>query len=116
MCALALAASSLAGVVAFYAIIHLAPADLVQAVQEMHRVLVPGGLLAPAFHVGDELRHVDELWGVKTALDFQVIQPASVVATLQVAGFNLLENTTWPPYAPEVEAQTQRCYLVARRP
>jgi SAM-dependent methyltransferase len=116
MCALALAASSLAGVVAFYAIIHLAPADLALAVQEMHRVLVPGGLLALAFHVGDELRHVDELWGVKTALDFRFLQPASVVAALQAAGFSVLENTTRLPYAPEVEAQTQRCYLVARRP
>src|SRR5262245_32426079 len=43
MLALPLADASLAGVVAFYAIVHLSPAGLRRALAEMHRVLRPGG-------------------------------------------------------------------------
>lgn len=45
MLALPLADASLAGVIAFYAIVHLSPAGLRRALAEMHRVLRPGGRL-----------------------------------------------------------------------
>src|SRR5690349_17999992 len=45
-------AGSLAGVVAFYAIVHLRLAELVVPFREFHRVLAPGGLVTVAFHVG----------------------------------------------------------------
>ena len=50
-----------AGVAAFYSIIHLEPAELEPVFTELRRVLRPGGLLALAFHIGNEVRHVDEL-------------------------------------------------------
>jgi SAM-dependent methyltransferase len=40
------ATGSLAGVVAFYAIVHLPTAELVTPFRELHRVLAPGGLVA----------------------------------------------------------------------
>jgi SAM-dependent methyltransferase len=105
-----------AGIVAFYSMIHFEPADLESVFTELRRVLRPGGLLALAFHVGDEVRHVDELWGIKTSLDFVFFEPAQVAAALRAAGFEDIESSQRAPYEPPVEAQTHRCYIMGRRP
>jgi len=105
-----------AGVVAFYSIIHLEPAELGPVLAELRRVLRPGGLFALAFHVGKEVRHVDELWGIKTSLDFVFFEPTQVTEALRAAGFEDIESSQRAPYEPSVEAQTHRCYMVARRP
>ena len=105
-----------AGVAAFYSIIHLEPAELEPVFGELRRVLTPGGLLALAFHAGNEVRHIDELWGIRTSLDFVFFEPAQVAGALRAAGFEVIESSTRAPYEPPVEAQTHRCYMMARRP
>jgi SAM-dependent methyltransferase len=105
-----------AGVVAFYSIIHLDSTELEPVFHEMHRVLQPGGLLAVSFHVGTEVRHIEELWGVKTSLDFVFFEPTPIEHALRSAGFEEIESTQRGPYDPSVEAQTHRCYILARRP
>ena len=105
-----------AGVAALYSIIHLEPAELEPVFGELRRVLTPGGLLALAFHAGNEVRHVDELWGIRTSLDFVFFEPAQVARALRAVGFEVIESSTRAPYEPPVEAQTHRCYMVARRP
>lgn len=108
--------SSFAGVVAFYAIVHLDPKGLAAAFAEAQRVLAPGGLLAVSFHVGDEVRHVDALWGVPTSLDFVFFPTAIVVGALAAAELTVESTEERAPYPPPIEAQTTRCYLLARRP
>jgi SAM-dependent methyltransferase len=54
-----------AGITAFYCICNLPPADLPAAFAEMRRVLRPGGLLLLSFHIGDEVKHLDEWWGLR---------------------------------------------------
>src|SRR4029077_19860466 len=51
---LPVADNTLAGIAAFYAIVNLSPNDLVQALREMMRVLLPGGRLLLSFHIGDD--------------------------------------------------------------
>ncbi|MCT2589937.1 class I SAM-dependent methyltransferase [Streptomyces sp. N2-109] len=99
--------------VAFYTIIHLDPADLRRAVEEARRVLRPAGLLLLAFHVGEEVRHLDEWWGHDVDIDFRFLEPAHVAGLLEAAGFAVEMRMERTHYAHE--AETRRAYLLARR-
>ncbi len=112
--ALPYANGALGGLVAFYSIIHLPRADVAGVLGEMARVLRPGGALLVAFHVGDEVRRVEELWGQPTRLDFVFFPRDEVLGHLEAAGFEAAEVREREPY-PEVEAQTRRAYVWARK-
>jgi len=114
MLALPYADGSLAGIAAFYAIVHLPTTELLAPFRELHRVLAPGGLLAIAFHTGTGHVHVDDMWGCATSLDFFFHPAAEVAARLADAGFTLEARLDREPY-PGVEHPSQRSYLLARR-
>jgi hypothetical protein len=81
----------------------------------MARVLRPGGLLLLGFHRGSEVLHEDELWGQPISMDFFLFQPAAVRRYLEAAGFAIEEIVERDPY-PEVEYQSRRAYIFARKP
>lgn len=116
MLALDLADASLAGIAAFYAIVHLPQEALPQAFREMARVLKPGGLLLLAFHIGDETLHRDEWMDRPVTLDFRFFLPQAIERDLEAAGLAVEEIIERPPYAPEVEHQSRRAYVFARKP
>lgn len=103
------------GIVAMYSIIHLPPESRALAFAEFHRVLRPGGLLLLAFHVGDEQRHLDEWWGHDVSLDVWFMDPQAIEGLLEKAGFVIEMSLVRQPYAPDVEHQSQRAYILARR-
>jgi SAM-dependent methyltransferase len=106
---------ALAAVVAFYSIIHLTPDELQTALQEFHRVLRPGGQLLLAVHVGDEIRHADELCGVAVDLDFRFHRTEALRQHLERAGMRVdavLERRAYIPH----EVDTRRGYILASRP
>lgn len=105
--------ASLAGIVAFYAVIHLDPPDLGAAFREFKRLLGPGGVLLVSFHIGEETVHLDELWGQPVTLDFHFLSPREVTTALRSAGFNVTESVEREPYA-DAEYPSRRCYLFAR--
>ena len=115
MRALELADGALAGIVAFYSLIHIGEPEMRATLRELRRVLAPGGLLLVAFHIGEETVHRDELWGHPVSLDFRFLMPSPMVARLIEAGFVVLERVEREPY-PEVEHPSRRCYLLARSP
>ncbi len=104
------------GIVAFYSIIHVPPDARPQALSEFFRVLRPGGMALLAFHVGDERRHLDDWWDQPVSLDFYFLQPREIQAQLEAAGFVVEATLVRQPYAPVVEHQSERAYLLARKP
>lgn len=104
------------GIVALYSLIHLPPEARPQAMAEFFRVLRPGGLLLLAFHIGDERKHLDQWWDLPVALDVYFLQPLEIQAQLEAAGFIVVASLVRQPYAPTVEHQSERAYLLARKP
>jgi SAM-dependent methyltransferase len=104
-----------AGIVAFYSIIHIRRSDLERALGELRRVLRPGGLLLVAFHIGEETIHLDEWWGQKVCVDFFHFRCEEVAECLRAAGFEIEDIVERDPY-PDVEHQSRRAYIFARRP
>lgn len=113
MRALDAASGSLAGILAFYSIIHLAPDALAATFADWRRALAPGAPLLLAFHLGGETLHLSEWWGHEVAVDFVFHDPEAVAAQLEDAGFRVVEALEREPYAPEVEHQSRRAYLLA---
>ena len=116
MLALDLEDQSLAGITAFYAVVNLPEESLPLVFREMHRVLQPGGLLLLAFHVGDQVVQVQEMWGRSVAMEFFFFQPSAIRRYMEAAGLEIEEIIERGPYAPEVEHQSQRAYIFARKP
>ncbi|MBS1913915.1 MAG: class I SAM-dependent methyltransferase [Bacteroidetes bacterium] len=113
MRALDLPSGALAGIAAFYSLIHIPEQEMIATLREFHRVLAPGGLLQTAFHCGDHTMHVDELWGHPVSLDFRFLDPAAMIHDLGEAGFRVIESVEREPY-PDAEHPSRRCYLLAR--
>ena len=79
-------------------------------------MLRPGGRLLLGFHAGeDELVHLDELWDVPISLDYYFYRPETLADLLEAAGFTVEARIVRAPYAPDVEHQSQRGYLLARK-
>jgi SAM-dependent methyltransferase len=116
MLALDLPDGTLAGIAAFYAIVNIPQKSLPVVFREMARVLQPGGLLLLAFHIGDETLHEDELWGRPISMDFFLFQTSAIRHHLEAAGLAIEEVIEREPYPPDVEYQSRRAYIFARKP
>lgn len=111
MRALNFSTASLAGMVAFYSIVHSTAVELNSMFREWRRVLRLQGLLLLAFHIGEEVNHVKDLWGAPVNLDFHFHQPLAIVKTLSETGFRVIEHTEREPYEG-AEYPSRRCYLL----
>jgi len=107
---------ALAGIAAFYAIVNIPLKFLPVVFREMERVLQPGGLLLLAFHIGDETLHEDELWGQPISMDFFLFQTSAIRQHLEATGLVVEEVIEREPYPPDVEYQSRRAYIFARKP
>jgi SAM-dependent methyltransferase len=115
MLALGLRTGAFGGVVAFYSIIHIPRQQVVEALREACRVLQPGGLLLLTFHLGSEDSHHEELFGRPVSLDVALFTTEEMGRYLKTAGFAIEQTQERDPYAPEVEYQSRRGYILASR-
>ncbi|MDQ3064025.1 MAG: class I SAM-dependent methyltransferase [Acidobacteriota bacterium] len=105
---------SFGGIAAFYSIIHVSRNSVIDALREMKRVLRPEGLLLLTFHIGQEIRHLDEWFDKKVSLDFFFFETDEMKQYLATAGFEIEEAIEREPI-PDIEVQTRRAYIFARK-
>jgi SAM-dependent methyltransferase len=107
--------NSFGGIAAFYSLIHVPRPLMVQALRELKRALLSGGTLLLTFHLGEQTIHRDEWWGKEVSLDFIFFEREEMKDYLRTAGLELTEAIERDPYA-EVEYQSRRAYIFARKP
>jgi SAM-dependent methyltransferase len=111
---------ALAGLIAWYSIIHTPPARLPGVFAEFARMLAPGGVALLAFQVASdaaasdsvaEPRHLAHAYGHDIDLDAYRLRPERIRAQLTDAGFTV--EATLIREADESE-RTQQAFLLAR--
>lgn len=107
--------NSYGGIAAFYAIVNVPRVSIVEALRELRRVLCPKGVLLLAFHVGQGIKHLDEFLGKEVSLDFFFFETEEVKDYLRTAGFELEEAIERDSYSEDVEYQSRRAYIFARK-
>lgn len=107
-------AASFASAIAFYAIVHFNQEQLRTAFSEINRILINNGELMLAFHIGNEILHRDELFGVNVDIDFHFFRTEEVIALLKEAGFKSIDAIERYPYE-NVEHQSKRAYLRVKK-
>jgi SAM-dependent methyltransferase len=105
MAALDIPDASLAGVVAWYSIIHTPPERQAGLFAEFARVLRPGGWLLLAFQVGDGVVHLRHAYGHDIDLHTRRQSPERIRELLEDAGFAEFARLVRQPVAPEKSAQ-----------
>lgn len=106
--------SSIAGILAFYCIVHLTPEQLVPAFAEMHRVLSDDGVLVLSFHVGTEVIRADNFLDTNAALSFTFFEPSQIETALKAVGFDWVDVRVRAPY--DTEHPSRRGYVFALKP
>ncbi|MEU4220265.1 class I SAM-dependent methyltransferase [Actinoplanes sp. NPDC026623] len=113
MARLSLADDSLAGIVAWYSIIHTPPALLPELFAEFQRVLASGGHLLLGFQVGNERLHIAHGYGHSVSLDAYRLPPDDVAEFLSRAGLLVQARMVREPAARE---KTQQARLLGHKP
>lgn len=113
MTGLSVADGSLAGVVAWYSIIHTPPQRLPSQFGEFRRVLASGGHLLLAFQVGDEPVHLTEAFGHRIDLTARRLAPGRVTDLAVAAGFEPVARLVREPAGGEEVPQAFLLFRVA---
>jgi len=107
--------NSIAGVVAFYTIVHSTDEQVGIAFREVFRVLQPGGIFLFTYHIGEETIHLGEFLGKKVDMDFMFFTADFIFSCLKDSGFEKIEIIEREPYF-RVEYQSRRAYVFATKP
>jgi SAM-dependent methyltransferase len=114
MCDLPAGAASLAGIVAFYSIIHLPRPRIPVALAEFRRVLRPGGAVLAAMHGGMGETGSDAAFGLPVQVRATLVTLDEFAGMAESAGLTVRERHERAPYPGEYPSP--RVYLWAEVP
>jgi SAM-dependent methyltransferase len=114
MCDLPAGDGSLAGIAAFYSMIHLPRPRIPVALTEFRRVLTPGGALLAAMHGGTGEIGSDAAFGLPVQVRATLVSPDEIAGMAESAGFAVRERHERAPYPGEYPSP--RLYLWAQAP
>ena len=106
---------SIAGVVAFYTIVHFTEEQVEATCCEVFRVLQPGAIFLFTCHLGEETIHLETFLGKEIDIDFMFFTTDFILGCLNRSGFEKIEIIERDPY-PGVEYESRRAYVFARKP
>jgi SAM-dependent methyltransferase len=104
---------SVAGIVAFYSLIHIARDDVPRVLDELKRVLAPGGKLLLAVNGGQGGIRSDEFLGRPVSFEATLFERAELASIVEAAGFGVYEARQRERY--DFETHTPRVYVAATR-
>jgi SAM-dependent methyltransferase len=102
---------SMAGIIAFYSVIHLPAGQVPTALAEFRRVLAPGGMLLIAMHGGAGVVDADEWFGRKVQVRASLWSLAELTAAIEETGLTVVRQHSRQPYPGE--HPTERLYVWA---
>jgi SAM-dependent methyltransferase len=111
MCDLPTGDGSLAGIVAFYSVIHLPRPRIPVALAEFRRALAPGGGLLVAMHGGTGEVGSAGAFGHPVEVRATLVAPGELAGLVAAAGFAVRERHARDPYPGEYPSQ--RLYVWA---
>ncbi|MDV6263243.1 class I SAM-dependent DNA methyltransferase [Rhodococcoides yunnanense] len=103
---------SLAGIVAWYSIIHTPPEQLPAVFAELNRALMPDGLLLLAFQSGDERVRLEHVYGHSVSYDAYRLDFDAIETMLVEANFAVDVRVHRAPMGYE---STPQAFLLARK-
>ncbi|KQU59106.1 methyltransferase [Rhodococcus sp. Leaf278] len=109
---LSAADGSVAGIVAWYSIIHTPPAELPAIFAELNRAMAADGLLLLAFQSGDERVRLEHVYGHTVSYDAYRLDPDAIAQMVVDAEFEIEVRIHRAPVGNE---PTPQAYLMARK-
>ena len=106
--------TSVAGLTAFYSLIHIRRPDVPAVLREFGRVLMRGGKILLAVHGGTGSIEADELLGRRARFAATLFERTELAGLLQDAGFEVDEVHQRERY--DFETHTPRVYVAATKP
>ena len=106
----------LAGICAFYSVIHLDSTEIPRALKEFRRVILPEGYLLLAFHIGKQevIRANRKTTQKEYFADVVFHDYETIIREFEENEFELKEALIRYPYR-EVEYPSRRAYILARK-
>jgi ubiquinone/menaquinone biosynthesis C-methylase UbiE len=106
--------NSFGSAIAFYSIVHFDYNQVRIALNEIKRVLVDKGEFLFAFHIGDNVVHLDNFLDHQVEIDFHFFEVEKIKTVLEEIGFEIVDIVVRQPYK-DVEHQSERAYIWTKK-